>query len=341
MAKPNGQTAHRLRRWLVGVLGLVAVLALVMLSMQPTALTVETARVARQALVVTVNEQGRTRAREPYVIAAPVNGQLLRTELIEGDAVEAGQILAGIAVAPENQRTRAVLEAALAAARARETAAQASLEEAASLLTRAAQEAQRREQLFAQRMIGQEERDSYMQAHDAAQTREQAARAALVAARADVESARSQLLGVNGVEPGATQAIVAPVAGTVHGRVRYIEPQAFTKYSALGVEEQRVNVIGELTDTNPGLGAEYRIEAAVVVDEFADVLTVPTSALFRRDESWHVFVVEQSHARLRPLQIGARSTEAAQVLDGLNEGDQVVVFPSDQVEEGVLVEALE
>lgn len=398
MAKPNGQTAHRLRRWLLGLLGLVALLTLVMLSLQPAAVMVETARVAHQALVVTVNEQGRTRAREPYVIAAPVSGQLLRTELIEGDAVEAGQILAGIAVASENQRTRAVLEATLVAARARETAAQASLDEASGLLVRAEQESQRREQLFAQRMIGQEERDRYGQARDAAQTREQASRAALAAARADVESARSQLMGSNGVEAGATQAIVAPVAGTVqkvfekservvvagtplfqisdgdrlelvidmltqeavrvspgdamlitgwggagtlHGRVRYIEPQAFTKYSALGVEEQRVNVIGELTQPNPGLGAEYRIEAAVVVDEFADVLTVPTSALFRRDERWHVFVVERDHASLRPVEIGARSLEAAQVLDGLSEGDQVVIFPSDQVEDGVLLEALE
>lgn len=398
MASKNTQAGTGLRRWLTGLLALVAVLALLFLASRPTAVTVETAGVIRQPLVITVNEQGRTRARQPYTVAAPVSGQLLRTELIEGDSVQAGQILAGIAVAPENPRTRAVLEAALTAAQAREDAAQANLEEAGTLLARATQEAQRREQLFSRRMIGQEERDSFRQAQDAAHIREQAARATLLAARAEVESARSQLLGVDSLAPGGTQAIVAPVSGTVqqvfekssrvvvagtalflisdgdalelmidmltqeavrvspgdtillsgwggsetlHGRVRYIEPQAFTKYSALGVEEQRVNVIGELTDPNPGLGAQYRIEAAIVVDELADALSVPTSALFRRDERWHVFVVAQEHAQLREVEIGARSTDAAQVLAGLSEGEQVVIFPSDQVEEGVLLQVLE
>ena len=215
MASTKAQAGTGLRRWLMGLLALVAVLALLFLASRPAAVTVETAQVIRQPLVITVNEQGRTRARQPYTVAAPVSGQLLRTELIEGDSVQAGQILAGIAVAPENARTRAVLEATLAAAQAREEAAQASLEEAGTLLARAMQEAQRREQLFSRRMIGQEERDAFRQAQEAAQIREQAARATLLAARAEVESARSQLLGVDSLAPGGTQAIVAPVSGTV------------------------------------------------------------------------------------------------------------------------------
>tara|TARA_R110001592_G_scaffold13849_2_gene63061 strand:- start:3773 stop:4873 length:1101 start_codon:yes stop_codon:yes gene_type:complete len=360
--------------------------------------SVETYRVAFRPLLVSVEEQGRTRAREPYIIAAPVSGQLLRTDRIEGDAVEAGDELARIAVAPENRRTQAALEAALAGARARYSVAQAALDEARSARTRATQEAQRREQLFVQRVIGQEERDNYQQARDAAISREEAAQASLLAATAEVESARSQLLGVSKVEPESVQSILAPVKGTIqqvfekserivaagtplfqlsdgdrlelmidlltqeavkvspgdtilitswggaqtlHGRVKYVEPQAFTKYSALGVEEQRVNVIGELTETNPGLGAQYRIEAAIIVDEIPNALTLPISALFRRDNEWQVFVVEQGRVRLQALQIGARSSEYAQVLEGLSDGEQVVIFPSDQVVEGLAVQVLE
>src|SRR5690606_9066736 len=121
MAKNNESGSRRMRRWLIVAGILLAVIALGVSLSRPEAVGVEV--VSRQALDITVSEQGRTRAREPYIVAAPVYGQLMRTELIEGDAVEAGQVLAGIAVAPENQRDRAVLEASLSAARAREQAA--------------------------------------------------------------------------------------------------------------------------------------------------------------------------------------------------------------------------
>jgi HlyD family secretion protein len=122
------------------------------------------------------------------------------------------------------------------------------------------------------------------------------------------------------------------------GRVKYIEPQAFTKYSALGVEEQRVNVIGRLQETQPGLGAGYRVEAAIVVWQQDHVLTVPTSSLFRRESQWHVFVVENGQAKLRSIEIGEQSRMLAQVISGLSAGEQVIVFPSDLIEEGVNVE---
>ena len=398
MATTSEQRGGKLRRWGVTVLVLSALVAILVFSMRPAQVSVETDSVAYRPLLVTVEERGRTRAREPYTIAAPVFGQLLRTDKIEGDSVAVGDVLARIAVAPENRRTQASLEAALAAAQARRSVAQAALGEAQSLLARATQEAQRREQLFAQRVIGQEERDIFAQASEAALSRENAAQASLLAATAEVESAKSQLLGINAIEPGAVQSILAPVKGTIqqvyeknerivaagtplfqlsdgdrlellidlltqeavkvspgdtilitswggsqtlHGRVNYVEPQAFTKYSALGVEEQRVNVIGELTEDNPGLGAQYRIEAAIIVDEIPDALTVPISALFRRESSWQVFVVEQGRVRLQALQIGARSSEHAQVLEGLSDGDRVVIFPSDQVVEGLAVQVLD
>ena len=398
MTTTSEQSKGKLRRWGIIAILLTAVIAILVVSMGSATVSVETSRVAFRPLLVTVEEQGRTRAREPYIIAAPVSGQLLRTDKIEGDAIEVGDELARIAVAPENRRTQAALEAALAAAQARHGVAQAALGEAQSLRARATQEAQRREQLFAQRVIAQEERDIFQQASEAALSRENAAQASLQAATAEVESARSQLLGIKQIEPASVQTILAPVKGTIqqvfekserivtagtplfqlsdgdrlelmidlltqeavkvspgdtilinswggaqtlHGRVNYVEPQAFTKYSALGVEEQRVNVIGELTEDNPGLGAQYRIEAAIIIDEFPDALTVPISALFRRNNEWQAFVVAQGRVRLQALQIGARSSEYAQVLEGLSDGEQVIIFPSDQVVEGLAVQVLE
>ena len=125
----------------------------------------------------------------------------------------------------------------------------------------------------------------------------------------------------------------APLAG----QVRRVEPSGFTKLSALGVEEQRVNVIGDFT-TDPGaLGDGYRLEARIVTWQGDDVLQLPASALFRRGGQWHVFTLDGSVARLRAVEIGARSSEAAQILSGLVEGDAVVRHPTDKLAEGVRV----
>ena len=121
---------NRNRRWL-WLLLLAAIIAVIAFALRPQPLPVSTATVERRALTVTVQEQGRTRAREPYTIAAPVPGQLLRTPLREGDQVSAGQVVARIALAPEDQRTEAVLRANLDAAFARVTAARSALQEAA------------------------------------------------------------------------------------------------------------------------------------------------------------------------------------------------------------------
>ncbi|MCB1624181.1 MAG: HlyD family efflux transporter periplasmic adaptor subunit, partial [Pseudomonadales bacterium] len=121
------------------------------------------------------------------------------------------------------------------------------------------------------------------------------------------------------------------------GKVRYVEPGAFTKISTLGVEEQRVNVIGDLVDPPATLGAGYRVEAAIVTWTGEDVLKIPTSAIFRRQNAWRTFVVEDGRAHLRAVEIGRRGTEYAQVLGGLNEGARVIVFPSDLIDDGIRV----
>lgn len=118
-----------------------------------------------------------------------------------------------------------------------------------------------------------------------------------------------------------------------------LEPQAFTKISALGVEEQRVNVVGSLRATPASLGAEYRIDVAIVVWEGDGVLAVPASAVFQRNNRWQAFVNEDGRARLRELTVGRRNRDYVQVLGGVAAGDQVILFPSDLVSDGVRVKA--
>ncbi|MEX0585575.1 MAG: HlyD family efflux transporter periplasmic adaptor subunit, partial [Pirellulales bacterium] len=122
------------------------------------------------------------------------------------------------------------------------------------------------------------------------------------------------------------------------GIVRLIEPAAFTKISALGVEEQRVFVIGDLTVDDAQrsrLGDAFRFEARIVVWEEEDVLQCPTAALFRQENRWAVFVLQEDRAVLRTVMLGQRNADAAQILEGLTEGERVIVYPSDRVEEGV------
>lgn len=123
--------------------------------------------------------------------------------------------------------------------------------------------------------------------------------------------------------------------------VRVVEPAAFTKTSALGVEEQRVNVIadfqGDPTARKGGLGDGYRVEAEIVIWDEENILQVPTAALFRADAEWCVFEVQQGRAVPRVVKIGQRNQAVAQVLEGLDEGAEVVIYPSDMVKEGVAV----
>lgn len=124
---------------------------------------------------------------------------------------------------------------------------------------------------------------------------------------------------------------------TLSGRVQRIEPSAFTKVSALGVEEQRVNVVVDLDERPERLGAGYRVEAAIVVWEEPEVLTIPSSAIFSLEGSWQAFAIQDGRAELTVLQLGQRSSEFAQVLAGLEDGDRVIVHPTDAVGSGTSV----
>ena len=129
---------------------------------------------------------------------------------------------------------------------------------------------------------------------------------------------------------------------TLEGSVRVVEPGGFTKISALGVEEQRVNVIVDPVSDEDGawtmLGDGYRVELRIVLWEEGDVLIVPTGALFREGEQWYVFAVQDEAARRREVTLGQRNGLEAQVLSGLAEDDRVVLYPSELVGEGARLE---
>ena len=126
-------------------------------------------------------------------------------------------------------------------------------------------------------------------------------------------------------------------AECVQGTVRLVEPAATTRVSALGVEEQRVDVLVDVVDPPAALGDAYRVDASVIVWERDGVLTVPASALVRSGNAWAAYIVAGGRAALRTVEVGEMGGATAQVLSGLREGEQVIVFPSDQVRGGVRV----
>jgi HlyD family secretion protein len=122
------------------------------------------------------------------------------------------------------------------------------------------------------------------------------------------------------------------------GRVRRVEPSAFTRVSALGVEEQRVNGVVALDEIPPGLGDNYRVEAKLLVWSGDNVLTVPKSAVFRQRDRWAVYALEGTKAKLKLIEIGHRGRLEVEVSAGLGEGDMVVLYPGDRVSEGLPIE---
>jgi len=387
---------QKTKKWIAIGTGVILALLIAVLLMRPASVSVETAVIQRGNLIIEVKEQGRTRARDRYTVAAPIGGQLMRPDVLVGQTVAKGDVLVRISPAPEDPRTEAAERADLVAAQAYQRETEAQLEEARGNYQRVLREANRRNELYGRQLVSIEERDRYAQSADAAKARLASVEASVAAATAQVESARSKLLGMNsGAGDEGTIDVKAPVSGQVlqifeqstrviqagtplfelnagnalelvidvltqdavniepgdtividewgasqslTGQVRYTEPQAFTKLSSLGVEEQRVNIIGDLTETPDTLGAEYRISASIITWQSDDVLLVPTAAIFRRNDQWQVYVVDQGKARLQTLELGQRGTDRAEVLNGLQEGAEVILYPSDLIEEGVSIE---
>jgi HlyD family secretion protein len=386
-----------------------SVLALALLAwvaFQPRPLAVDTADVVRGDLEVTVDEEGETRVRQRYVVAAPTTGRLLRIQLDEGDPVAVGDLLARIEAVPLDPRDRAAAEARLEAAEAQRSAAIARVGLARATREQAQRTEQRSRRLFDAGTLSAEALEQAQLARTQAQREFEAATEASHAAEHEVDAARAALIAAyDGTPPEARTVecmeapcveVRAPVAGSVlrvreeserivaagtpllelgdatrleivvdvlssdavrirpgtparieewgggrplRAKVRRVEPSAFTKVSALGVEEQRVNVIADLLEQAPGLGDGYRVEARIQVWQGSDVLLLPVSALFRAGSSWAVFVVRDGVARRREIEVGERGGSHAQVLANLAAGERVVLHPSDRLRDGARVEA--
>jgi HlyD family secretion protein len=369
------------RRRLATLAAALALGGLAWWALRPPAVPVELGEVTRGPLRVTVDEEGETRVRQRFVVAAPTAGRLLRIALDEGDVVAAGDVLARLVPAPLDPRDEAAARARLEAAEDAERGAQAraaladALERARLERTRALREreaarfasAAANHEADATRAVLMAARGS--RANPAPQDDPCASPGTCIEVRAPVaghvlriheESERIVLAGTPLLDlgdPGAIEIVVDVLSadavrirpgadlwvedwggdGPLRATVRRIEPSGFTKISALGVEEQRVNVIGDFVDAPAGLGDGFRVEARVVVWEADDVLRVPASALFRRGDGWAVFVADAGVARVRDVEVGQKSPFEAELKNGLEAGERVVLHPSDRLADGVRI----
>jgi len=377
-------------------LAAAAALGLAALALRPSPVEVEAGLVSRGRLEVAIEEDGETRVRERFVLAAPVAGRLLRVSAKAGDPVEAGRPLARLAPVPLDRRSRDEARSRLLAVEAERSAAHARLGQARAALDEALSDRARAEGLAAQALLSPDDLDHARVEERKAVLEVEAAEHRLTAATHEVDTARAALVGAETSGEAAVEpvALASPVRGrvlrvleegerliaagapvvevgdpsdlevvldlltddasrvrpgmpvrvvagavTATGRVRLIEPSAFTRVSALGVDEQRVNVVCDLDAAPASLGDRYRVEGAVVTWEGAAVLQVPASALFRSGAGWAVLAIEEGRARLRPVEPGRRGALAVEVREGLAEGATVVLYPSDRVSDGTRVSA--
>ncbi len=386
---------HASRRWLPYI-GAVLLASLIGAGLWPKPVPVETAKAVAGTLRATVNEEGKTRIKQRYLVSAPVTGQLRRIPFKAGAEVVASRTTVAVIdpVAPTllDIRTRTAAEAR------RDTAA-ANVEKSRTTHTFALSELKRFEKLFGEKTVSVQELETAQMRESAAAKEQVAAESALRQAEAELaEFAPALPVGAGADCP--LQEVKAPATGRVlrvfeenarvvaagtplleigeptdlevvvevlsrdgalvaqgakvyfeqwgggeplQGRVRLVEPAAFTKVSALGVEEQRVNVIADL-ETPPqerrNVGDNFRVEARIVVWEAADVLKVPVGALFREGDDWAAFVVVNNRAELRRVKAGRSSGTETQILEGLKAGDQVILYPGSRIKTGQRVKVI-
>jgi HlyD family secretion protein len=376
----------------------LAVLAAVLVwAFRPAPVPADFATVQRGPLQVTIEEEGRTRVGERYVVSAPVPGRMQRIELEPGDPVAAGKTVVARFLPTDpallDARTRAELEARLRAAESAVGGARAERERIRADLAFARAELKRTQELVEGGAVARREleaAESRVAALEQAlasqeftiqtsQHQVEVSRASLLQTRAgrlnviplyspidgvvlrrlqesetpvpagqplleignlaDLEIV-ADLLSSAAVQVRPGQAVLVEQWGgerPLHGRVRLVEPSGFTKISALGVEEQRVNVIVDFAEPElpATLGDGFRVEVRIIVWSKPDVLKVPTSSLFRHDSGWAVYKVVDGSAALQPVEVGQRNGLEAELLSGLAEGDRIVVYPSDAIHDGV------
>ncbi|GAB5461712.1 MAG: hypothetical protein HoeaKO_18030 [Hoeflea alexandrii] len=141
------------------------------------------------------------------------------------------------------------------------------------------------------------------------------------------------------IRPGS-QALITDWGGpsTLEAEVERVEPSGFTKVSALGIAEQRVNAIIALKDPPPAdLGHGFRVIANLIIWSSDAAMQVPVSSLYREGGDWAVFRMENGRARVTPVEVGHMTDRRAEILSGLSDGDQVLLYPGDALEDGSLI----
>jgi len=382
------------------LLSVVVIGTLTAIALWPSAVAVEVATVSRGPLVVTVDEEGRTRVRDRFVVTAPVTGRVLRIELEPGDRVARGDVVARLQ--PESPplldaRMRAEANAAVDSTQASLGHARAEEQRARAALAQAQRDLARTRRLTAAGVTTKQDLEAREADALVAEEAVNAAAFAVRAASAEVERAQARVGTSVSARGGGAVVVKSPADGVVLQRlresesvvpageplieigdpaqieivtdllstdavrvrpgaramieqwggetalaatVRRIEPAGFTKVSALGVEEQRVNVVLDFVDGGEecaSLGDAYRVETRIVLWEAPNVLKVPTNALFRDNTQWAVYVVSGGRARRTIVEIGHQTAQEAEVLDGLTEGARVIVHPGDLVRDGARI----
>lgn len=384
------------------VFGVLLAIAGVVWSIMPRSIPVEVAVVAKARFVATVDEDGKTRVRERYVVSAPLAGRLSRVQIKAGDRVKEGDVIATIIPSPApflDPRSKREAQERLGAAEATLERAKALVERAKAQAVQADQELTRTRTLSERGASPAQALERAELAKGVADRDSRAAEFQLHAAEHELDQARALLARYTDDEKEAPETwnVAAPVAGVVlkitqesetivqpgssimeignprdlevvvdvlskdaveirpgaqvtiehwggpgvlAGLVRRVEPAAFTKVSTLGVEEQRVNVLIDIVsppDQWSGLGDAYRVDTKIVVFTQEDASIIPAGALFRRGETWYVFVVEDGRAHVRNVTLLRRSGRIAAISEGLVAGGRVIVYPSDRVSAGTRV----
>ena len=384
-------------------IGAAIVVAIAVWAFRPQPVPADFAAVGRGALEVTVEDEGRTRVRDRFVVSAPLPGRMRRIELEAGDPVVAGQTVVAQFDAAEpallDVRVRTELQARVRAAESALGGARAERERIQTELAFAQTQLTRSQRLVAERVIAQAELEATERQARTLERALQSADFAVRTAEHQLEVARASLLQARGDAGGRVIPLRSPVSGVVlrllqesesvvptgqplleigdlddleivsdflssaavmvkpgqqvhieqwggerplAGRVRRVEPSGFTKISALGVEEQRVNVVVDFDEPREAwaaLGDGYRVDLRIVVWHKADVIKVPTSSLFRHESKWAVYLVRDGRAARQIIELGQRNGLEAEVVSGLQPGSQIVVYPSEAVSDGVQLRA--
>ena len=360
----------------------------------PKPVAVDLAQVRKGRLTVTVDEQGKTRARDRYVLASPVAGRVSRLDWQEGDEVRAGQPLARVYPSPLDPRELAEINARIQMTQALQQAAEERVAEARAVHEQARRERERYERLFKTGGISKQAFEQAEKAEVTSARELEGAKSRATAAVYEVKMARARLLAAEKGRDGAFLSLRSPVNGRVlkipekservvtagnpllvlgdatrlevvidllsseavkvrpgmpvmlenwggdrvlPALVRTVESQGFTKVSALGIEEQRVNVVADLLEPPGPLGDDYRVEARIVIWEGDNILMVPASALFRSGKDWAVFAERGGRTRKQLVEVGRRTSREAEILKGLQEGEWIITHPTNQLEEGTRV----